>query len=309
MCMTYTDVAQVANAARNYEILHERDDQDTERPDKRGVVIDTIRTLSRVVIGVTVRITTVTGATRVVATTPTAARTHAQNTLAVTTGWLLGLLWNTFERIRQVGEHYLDLAGIREQYVYSEKFTSTNEESIESYYHRFIQLINDLKRNKHFPENIALNIKFLNNLQPEWKRHVTIVRQIKNLHEADFTQIYDFLKMNQEEVNKLRAERLTKSHDPLVLMAHYQNSFNFPTTHKDQSSFNTHSQQSFPINNKYNPQLSLNQNFMQPPMTSLEDINDPTEAMNAALILFAKAFQLTPPTNNNQRTSSNPRIR
>nr|GFB16236.1 hypothetical protein [Tanacetum cinerariifolium] len=45
---------------------------------------------------------------------------------------------------------------------------------------------------------------------------------------------------------------------------------------------------------------------MQPPMTSLEDINDPTEAMNAALILFAKAFQLTAPTNNNQRTSSNP---
>nr|GFC60396.1 hypothetical protein [Tanacetum cinerariifolium] len=26
--------AQVANAARNYEILHEMDDEDTERPDK-----------------------------------------------------------------------------------------------------------------------------------------------------------------------------------------------------------------------------------------------------------------------------------
>nr|GFC85548.1 hypothetical protein [Tanacetum cinerariifolium] len=35
MCMSYTDVAQVANAARNYEILHERDDEDTEQPDKR----------------------------------------------------------------------------------------------------------------------------------------------------------------------------------------------------------------------------------------------------------------------------------
>nr|GFB76438.1 hypothetical protein [Tanacetum cinerariifolium] len=41
-------------------------------------------------------------------------------------------------------------------------------------------------------------------------------------------------------------------------------------------------------------------------MTSLEDINDPTEAINVALILFAKAFQLTAPINNNQRTSSNP---
>nr|GEX05454.1 retrovirus-related Pol polyprotein from transposon TNT 1-94 [Tanacetum cinerariifolium] len=89
------------------------------------------------------------------------------------------------------------------------------------------------------------NIKFLNNLQPEWKRHVTIARQTKNLHEADFTQIYDFLKMKEDE------------------------------------------------------------NFMQPPMNSLEDINDPTESMNTALILFAKAFQLTTPTNNNQRTLSN----
>nr|GEV66623.1 hypothetical protein [Tanacetum cinerariifolium] len=188
-----------------------------------------------------------------------------------------------------------------------EKFTSTDGELIESYYHRFMQLINDLKRNKHFPKNIASNLKFLNNLQPEWKIHVTIVRQTKNLHEADFTQIYDFLKMNQEEVNELRAEHLAKSHDPLALMAHSQNSYKFLATHNDQSSSSNHSQQSFPINNKYNPQPSLNQNFMQPPMTSCEDINDPTEAMNAALILFAKAFQLIAPSNNKQRNSYNPR--
>nr|GEZ24016.1 hypothetical protein [Tanacetum cinerariifolium] len=115
--------------------------------------------------------------------------------------------------------------------------------------------------------------------------------------------------MNQEEVSKLRAKCLAKSHDPLALMAHSQNSFNFPTTHKDQSSSRTHLQQSFPINKKYNPQPPLNQNFMQPPMTFLKYINDPTKAMNAARILFAKAFQLSAPTNNNQRTASNPRNR
>nr|GEY58414.1 hypothetical protein [Tanacetum cinerariifolium] len=80
-----------------------------------------------------------------------------------------------------------------------ENFTSTDRESIESYYHRFTQFMNDPKRNKHFPENTAANLKFLNNLQLEWKRHVTIVRQTKKLHKADFTQIYDFLKMNQDE--------------------------------------------------------------------------------------------------------------
>nr|GEX29349.1 hypothetical protein [Tanacetum cinerariifolium] len=94
-----------------------------------------------------------------------------------------------WERIHQM----MKGSDIREQekkaklFIEWEKFTSTDGESIKSYYHRFMQLMNDLKRNKHFPENIASNLKFLNNLQPEWKRHVTIVRQTKNLHETDFT--------------------------------------------------------------------------------------------------------------------------
>nr|GFC97963.1 Gag-Pol polyprotein [Tanacetum cinerariifolium] len=71
--------------------------------------------------------------------------------------------------------------------------------SIESYYHHFLKLMNDLKRNKHFPEKITSNLKVLNNLQPEWSRHVTIVHQTKDLHTADYTQLYDFLKYNQKE--------------------------------------------------------------------------------------------------------------
>nr|GEV33488.1 hypothetical protein [Tanacetum cinerariifolium] len=39
-----------------------------------------------------------------------------------------------------------------------ERFTSNKGESIESYYHRFLKLMNDLKRNKHFPEKIASNL-------------------------------------------------------------------------------------------------------------------------------------------------------
>nr|GFA86826.1 Gag-Pol polyprotein [Tanacetum cinerariifolium] len=81
-----------------------------------------------------------------------------------------------------------------------ERFTSNEGESIESYYHRFLKLMNDLKRNKHFPEKIASNLKFLNNLPPEWSRHVTIVHQTKDLHTADYTQLYDFLKYNQKEM-------------------------------------------------------------------------------------------------------------
>nr|GEZ29456.1 hypothetical protein [Tanacetum cinerariifolium] len=106
-----------------------------------------------------------------------------------------------------------------------ERFTSNEGESIESYCHRFLNLMNDLKRNKHFLEKIASNLKFLNNLQPEWSRHVTIVHQTKDLHTADYTQLYDFLKYNQKEVDKLKAERLAKTQDPLALMAKSNNPY------------------------------------------------------------------------------------
>ncbi|GJX41909.1 hypothetical protein Tco_0256899 [Tanacetum coccineum] len=47
---------------------------------------------------------------------------------------------------------------------------------------------------------------------------------------------------------------------------------------------------------------------MQQPMQNPEDISDPTAALDMALELISKAFKLnnTTPTNNNQRSSSNP---
>nr|GEW40788.1 hypothetical protein [Tanacetum cinerariifolium] len=161
-----------------------------------------------------------------------------------------------------------------------QRFTSNEGESIESYYHRFLKLMNDLKRNKHFPEKIASNLKFLNNLQPKWSRHVTIVHQTKDLHTTDYTQLYDFMKYNQKEIQ-----------DPLALMANSNNPDVLPVPHQDQSSFN--------------------QNYLQQPMKNPEDIIDPTTVMNMALTLMAKAFKLnySTPANNNQRISLNPRNR
>nr|GEU50318.1 hypothetical protein [Tanacetum cinerariifolium] len=172
-----------------------------------------------------------------------------------------------------------------------EIFAFTEEESIESYYHRFLKLMNDLKRNKHFPKKIASNLKFLNNLQPEWSRHVTIVHQTKDLYTTDYTQLYDFLKYNQKEVDELKAERFARIQDPLAFMATSNNPYTFPVLHQDQPSFN--------------------QNYMQQPMPNLEDIIDPTTTINMALALMAKALKLnySTPTNNNQRISSNPRNR
>nr|GEY64116.1 hypothetical protein [Tanacetum cinerariifolium] len=138
---------------------------------------------------------------------------------------------------------------------------------------------------------IASNLKFLNNLQPEWSRHVTIVHQTKDLHTADYTQLYDFVKYNQKEVDDLRAERLAKTHDPLALMANSNNLFNYPVFHPDQPSSSTYMQQPQP-NNNYNLQPSFNQNYMQQLMLNSEDIINPTTTINMALVLMAKAFKL-----------------
>nr|GEX43306.1 hypothetical protein [Tanacetum cinerariifolium] len=92
-------------------------------------------------------------------------------------------------------------------------FTSNEGESIECYYHRFLKLMNDLKRN--------------NTLQ---RRLPT-----KDLHTANYTQLYDFLKYNQKEVDEMKAERLAF---PLALMANFNNAYAFPAPHQDQSSFN-----------------------------------------------------------------------
>nr|GEX41817.1 hypothetical protein [Tanacetum cinerariifolium] len=126
---------------------------------------------------------------------------------------------------------------------------------------------------------------------PEWGRHVTIVHQTKDLHTADYTQLYDFLKYNQKEVDELKAERIAKIQDPLALMANSNNPYASPAPHQNQSPFN--------------------QNFLQQPMTNPDDITDLTTAMNMALVLMAKAFKLnySTPTINNQRISSNPRNR
>nr|GFC82733.1 hypothetical protein [Tanacetum cinerariifolium] len=72
----------------------------------------------------------------------------------------------------------------------------------------------------------------------EWSRHVTIVHQTKDLHTADYTQLYDFLKYNQKEVDELKAERIAKIQDPLALMANSNNPYASPAPHQDQSPFN-----------------------------------------------------------------------
>ncbi|GJY81444.1 retrovirus-related pol polyprotein from transposon TNT 1-94 [Tanacetum coccineum] len=145
-------------------------------------------------------------------------------------------------------------------------FTSTDGESIESYYHRFSKLMNDFKRNKHFPEKIAVISSFL-------KINLTTRMESTCHHLFHPDQPSSSTYMQQPLPNN-------NSYNP-------QPPFNYPVFHPDLPSSSTFIQQPLP-NNNYNPQPSFNQNYMQQPMPNLEDITDLTAVMNMALALMGR---------------------
>ncbi|GJX56871.1 gag-pol polyprotein [Tanacetum coccineum] len=107
-------------------------------------------------------------------------------------------MWKAIERLKQ-GEsiNVQDL----ETNLYWEfgKFTSRDGESLESYYSRFYKMMNELVRNQCHVTNHQVNVQFLLQLQPEWKNFVTL-----------------------NEVNKIRAEGLARTANPLALVAQQQ---------------------------------------------------------------------------------------
>ncbi|GJX26042.1 hypothetical protein Tco_0232338 [Tanacetum coccineum] len=70
---------------------------------------------------------------------------------------------------------------------------------------------------------MQVNVQFLQQLQPEWSRFVTIVKQQHKLNEVLYHKLFDILKQYQKEVNELRAERIAKNANPLALVATAQN--------------------------------------------------------------------------------------
>ncbi|GJU00418.1 hypothetical protein Tco_1110756 [Tanacetum coccineum] len=99
-----------------------------------------------------------------------------------------------------------------------DKFTSVTGKSIESMYEHFSNLMNYMDRHEVLPKQISINTKFLNSLQPEWSKYVTMVRLMHNLHDVEYDHLYDFLKQNEVNVNASRAKQAAKAHDPFALV-------------------------------------------------------------------------------------------
>ncbi|GJS72385.1 retrovirus-related pol polyprotein from transposon TNT 1-94 [Tanacetum coccineum] len=221
-------------------------------------------------------------------------------------------MWTAIERLQQ-GES-LNIQDVKTNLFWEfGKFTSRDGESMESYYSRFYKLMNELKRNNLQVTTMQVNVQFLQQLQPEWSRFVTVVKQSKEIDTISYHTLFDILKQYQNEVNDIRAERIAKSANPLALLAAAQPySDTYYQAPKPQRSNATSSSTRPSASTRHKGKEIAKPVTPQSESVSEED-SDPEQAqrdkdMQKNLALLAKYFKkLYKPTNNNLRTSSNSR--
>ncbi|GJR65448.1 hypothetical protein Tco_0011513 [Tanacetum coccineum] len=94
------------------------------------------------------------------------------------------------------------------------KFTSRDGESLESYYSRFYKMMNELVRNQCHVTNHQVNVQFLLQLQPEWQRFVTLVKQSQELKTVSYHKLYDILKKATQNRGKAIVTSSAPTYDP-----------------------------------------------------------------------------------------------
>ncbi|GKA48629.1 retrovirus-related pol polyprotein from transposon TNT 1-94, partial [Tanacetum coccineum] len=197
------------------------------------------------------------------------------------------------------------------------KFTSRDGESMESYYSRFYKLMNELTRNNLQVTLMQVNVQFLQQLQPEWSRFVTLVKQSEKIDTISYHRLFDILKQFQNEVNDIRSERLARSANPLALLAAAQpysdNYYQAPKPQRSNAPSYTQSSSTRPSASTRHKGKEIAKPVTPQSESVSEEDSDPEQArrdkdMKKNLALLAKYFKkLYKPTNNNLRTSSNSR--
>nr|GEX85971.1 hypothetical protein [Tanacetum cinerariifolium]GEX86537.1 hypothetical protein [Tanacetum cinerariifolium] len=110
-----------------------------------------------------------------------------------------------------------------------ENFDAKEGESLEFVYERLSTLVNVMDRNDVRPIKVSINTKFLNYLQPEWSKYVTLTRQNKDLSDVEYDSLYDTLLQFEPHVQAYKEKRAAKNHDLLALIANSSQSHASPS--------------------------------------------------------------------------------
>ncbi|GJT49864.1 putative ribonuclease H-like domain-containing protein [Tanacetum coccineum] len=99
-----------------------------------------------------------------------------------------------------------------------DKFAAKERESLESVYERLTTLVNIMDRNNVCLIPVSINTKFLNCLQPERSKYVTMVRHNQKGDVVSYDELYDSLVQFEPHVQASKAKKASKNHDPLALL-------------------------------------------------------------------------------------------
>ncbi|KAJ9535928.1 hypothetical protein OSB04_un000908 [Centaurea solstitialis] len=118
-------------------------------------------------------------------------------------------IWDQLEKIMlgsKVGNQ-LRITTLMDKY---ENFKMKDGESLEDAYDRFVILMNDMKKNRIHRSEMDFTVKFINNLSLEWKPFTRFVKQHKALNELKVYEVYENLKLFEEEVEEAVLEKQKK---------------------------------------------------------------------------------------------------
>ncbi|GJS28314.1 retrovirus-related pol polyprotein from transposon TNT 1-94 [Tanacetum coccineum] len=166
---------------------------------------------------------------------------------------------------------------------------ANNQEAAKDIWDR---LINDMHTIGMTMQQVQVNTKFLNALPSEWSKFVTDVKLAKSLYTTNYDQLYAYLSLHERQANEVCIMR-EKYPDPFALVANsptLYNPFQSPKhslTHQSQAEF---------------PQLDSS--LVVPMFQQGEYL---IECINKAMAFLSVIASRFPPSNNQLRTSSDPR--
>nr|GEU64441.1 retrovirus-related Pol polyprotein from transposon TNT 1-94 [Tanacetum cinerariifolium] len=102
-----------------------------------------------------------------------------------------------------------------------DKFAYKKGETLRDFYLRFSLLLNDLNIYNVKLEQFQVNAKFLNSLPPGWRKFMTDVKIVRDLHTTNIDQLHAYLEQHEFHANEVRLMHECNS-DPLALVATHQ---------------------------------------------------------------------------------------
>nr|GEX01477.1 hypothetical protein [Tanacetum cinerariifolium] len=180
-------------------------------------------------------------------------------------------MWKAIQRLKQ-GES-INVQDLETNLFWEfEKFTSQDGESLESYYSRFYKMMNELVRNQCKVTNHQVNVQFLLQLQLEWQRFVTLVKQSQELKTVSYHKLLQSSKSSYYNHNSLtRSQQAATRNRGKVIVNSSQ-----------------------PIYDQ------------EPSMAADDDDTSKDKEIDKLMALISLSFEkIYKPTNNNLQTSSN----